>query len=171
MRIRIKDNPVVCGGGTFEWNYRKRLQAIAGEWLIVETEHLFNDQFNCENENPAEHEHGLRVYMSNVAEIEDDVRVMAAKCGYCGLCLHDVPDEDLLTDCPRCYDKAHDGIIGYDTPLAVIDRLRPLWTIENGEQVCIHNRRRVRKIKTPEGVVERPGEPIRVSERTKYKGM
>jgi len=172
MRIQLKKNPVVCGGGSFEFHYRKRLEAIGGEWLEVETEHLFGDQFNCENENPDKHENGLRIYLSNVQDIYADVRPQAATCGYCGLCLHDVPDSDLLSDCPRCFDKAHDGVIGYvENPLCVIDRIRPLWAVLCGEAICIHNKRTRRKIKTPEGEVFTYGQPLKVKERTSYRGM
>lgn len=171
MRIKLVDRPSVSFSSGED--YRKRVLAIGGEWLHVETEHLFNDQFNCENENPAEFENGLRIYQSMVQDIENDVRIGAAKCLYCGLCLLDQDIDDGVIDCPRCYDKIYDGVVSYVqmSHLCVMDRLRPLWTFENGERRCVYNVRPWRKVKTPEGEIQVMGQPRQITERTRYRGL
>ena len=161
MRIRIKDNPVVCGPGADTDKYRKRLKALAGQWLEVETEHCFGDQFNCPPESE-DHENGLRVMLSNVAAVEDDVRPGAVKCLYCGYQQLDTADEDVMSDCPRCAYKAGDGEVAYvNNDLCVMDRIRPLQTMVDGQHQVIYYNRRVRKVKTPEGEVRVYGDERR----------
>jgi hypothetical protein len=65
MKIKIVDNPVVTGGSVVTNNYRKALQALAGQWVEVDTQYLFQDQFNTKE---------LRVMAQNVADIQGDVR-------------------------------------------------------------------------------------------------
>jgi hypothetical protein len=66
MRIRNVDNPVVCGGSLAADTYRKRLAAVAGQELEVDTEYMFKHMFNtvC----------GLGVTENVVAEVIDDIR-------------------------------------------------------------------------------------------------
>ncbi len=63
--------------------FSKMLESVAGTWLEVETEFLFNDQFNTV---PVEGvtEHGLRVMLEDVEEIEGDIRQGVVKCHWCG---------------------------------------------------------------------------------------
>jgi len=75
MQILISKHPVVCGGGRIAADYRKSLEALAGQWVEVETEHLFADQYNTQH---------LRVMGSNVTKVKDDTRLGKMKC-YCGL--------------------------------------------------------------------------------------
>jgi hypothetical protein len=65
MKILIVNNPVVTGGSIVTDNYRKALQALAGQWVEVETQYLFQDQFNTKD---------LRIMSRHVADIQDDVR-------------------------------------------------------------------------------------------------
>ena len=59
------------------------LSAVQGQWLDVETAHLFSDQFNT-GPIPGVSENGLRLMIEDVAEIEDDARIGVHKCGWCG---------------------------------------------------------------------------------------
>ncbi len=72
MRIKIVENPVVTGAGNDK--FRKMMQAVAGQWLEVETDYLFQNQFNTPP-IPGVSENGLRVMAGNVAEIENDARL------------------------------------------------------------------------------------------------
>ena len=49
------------------------LRAVQGQWLEVETDWLFRDQFNTVP-IPGVTENGLRVMVSDIDEVEDDVR-------------------------------------------------------------------------------------------------
>lgn len=62
--------------------YEAMLQQVQGQWLEVETEHLFRDQFNT-GPVPGVSEHGLRLTVADVTEIEDDVRAGVIKCDWC----------------------------------------------------------------------------------------
>jgi hypothetical protein len=62
--------------------FKKMLEAIEGQWLDVETEHLFDDQFNT-GPIPGVSEYGMRIMLNCVADIQDDVRVGVVKCGWC----------------------------------------------------------------------------------------
>ena len=75
MQILISKEPIVCGASNH--SYRESLKALAGQWVDVETEHLFNDQYNVAH---------LRIMGQNVRKVKDDARLGKAKCGYCGLC-------------------------------------------------------------------------------------
>lgn len=60
----------------------KLLQAVEGQWLEVETEHLFRDQFNTKP-IPGVSENGLRLMVEDIDAIEDDVRQGVVKCNWC----------------------------------------------------------------------------------------
>jgi len=64
-----------------EWE--KMLEAIEGQWLEVETEHLFRDQFNTAP-IPGISENGMRIMIEDISEIEDDIRGDVIKCHWCG---------------------------------------------------------------------------------------
>lgn len=151
MRIKIKKNPTVVGGSMYADSYRKRINESSGKWLKVETEHLFADQFNCENENPSKYDYGMRVNISLVEKIEDDVRKNAAKCLYCGICVLDVPNDKILTHCSKCLDKYGADVDG----LIVLDRIRPLLSIIKGKIEVVYPNKQVFKETTPEGVVHK----------------
>lgn len=138
MRIRVKDTLSFRHSADPAW--KKAMSDIQGKWVPVETEHLFGDQFNT----PV-----ARVMIADVEDIENDVRPMAAKCQYCGACFQNVPDEHIGKPCPAC-----DKYPVYD--LAIIDRIRPLLTVENGKTKILYSAQRYRLIKTPEGEVRRP---------------
>lgn len=62
--------------------FSKMLEKVQGQWLEVETDHLFNDQFNTA---PIEGVTalGLRVMHSDVVAIEGDIRHGIKKCYWC----------------------------------------------------------------------------------------
>lgn len=142
MRIKIVDNPVVTGPSIEADKYRKALKSYAGQWLPVETGHLFGDQFNTAPPS------NLRVFIKDVADIEGDVRPAAARCGWCGTTYINVPDTSLGEPCPKCN-------VYPMQELATIDRIRPLVTVENGRPKTIYPAVRQKRIKTPEGDVWR----------------
>jgi hypothetical protein len=89
MKIKIKGNahelyrasnlPL----GSFSDSWYEKLKAIAGMTVVVETKHLFKDQFNTP---PIEgvSKIGMRVMMQSVEEVVDDEREYMLKCTYCG---------------------------------------------------------------------------------------
>lgn len=84
MRILISKEPKF----TDKLDYRKLIQAVAGQWLEVETKYLFNNQYNTK---PTADQlkidpkcSGLRIHDVDVEKIENDARIGKAKCNYCG---------------------------------------------------------------------------------------
>ena len=63
-----------------EW--AKMLRAVEGKWLEVETDHLFDDQFNTAP-IPGVSQNGMRIMIESVSEIEGDVRQGVIKCRWC----------------------------------------------------------------------------------------
>lgn len=63
-----------------EWE--AMLKKIEGQWIEVETEHLFRDQFNTVP-IPGVSEQGMRLMIEDVEEIEGDVRQGVVKCNWC----------------------------------------------------------------------------------------
>lgn len=55
------------------------LNKYAGAWVEIETEHLFNDQYNITLDGV-----GIRIFDADITEIQNDARAGACKCGYCG---------------------------------------------------------------------------------------
>ena len=107
MRVRIRDK-----------EYEKHLKDYAGQWLPVETEHLFGDQFNTGPPSNA------RAHIRNVSDIENDIRPRALKCLYCGLTEHDKDDSEVGKDCPRCEIKYADSPMHIQSQdMMVMDRL------------------------------------------------
>lgn len=58
------------------------LRAVQGQWIEVETDHLFRDQFNTVP-IPGVSDNGLRVMVNDIQAIEDDVRQGVVKCNWC----------------------------------------------------------------------------------------
>lgn len=96
MKLVIKKNAVEvekAHGGYFAKGYLESLSKIAGTTVDVETDHLFQDQYNIVQEN-------LRVFDKVVEEVIDDARTGRARCNYCGL-----HTEAALGYCPFCNRK------------------------------------------------------------------
>ena len=75
------------------------LKAVAGKTLVVETKHLFVDQFNTapiEGVSKA----GMRIMVESVEEVIDDEREYMLKCNYCG----QMSEVSWVTSrrCPHC---------------------------------------------------------------------
>ena len=83
MMIRIRDDAGGRASGLLSPDWKRMMQAIQGQWIEVETDHLFEDQFNTVP-IPGVSESGLRVMESDVAEIRNDARAGKSKCGWCG---------------------------------------------------------------------------------------
>lgn len=75
MKIKIVDTIVGITNSTIKEAYEE----IAGTWVDVETEHLFNNQYNVTTPSGL----GLRVMQKYVEEVENDVRHGKMKCSYC----------------------------------------------------------------------------------------
>jgi hypothetical protein len=75
MKVKIKKNAYIWAG-----NLRDQVKSLEGKWLEVETDYLFNDQYNIKTPN-------IRVYDSMVEAVKDDVREGLGKCKYCGTML------------------------------------------------------------------------------------
>lgn len=61
---------------TQQISWSKSLRKVQGQWLEVETEFLFQDQYNTTS--------GLHIMQKDVVDIEGDVREGKARCGWCG---------------------------------------------------------------------------------------
>jgi hypothetical protein len=81
MKVKIKKNAYVFVGNYNSNGLREVLKKLEGKWLEVETDHLFNDQYNIK-------EPSIRVYDSMIDEVKDDERAGKGKCGYCGKMLN-----------------------------------------------------------------------------------
>jgi hypothetical protein len=142
MRAKISDKPAPYGPGV-DRDWQNWILSLAGQWVDIDTDYVFPQSFN------AIHPETGRVFhlpMKFVQDVENDVRPMVGKCSWCGATFKDVPDERIGEACPKC-----DAWPMQD--LAVVDRLRPLVTVEKGKTKILN--RSKRKIKTPEGDVYR----------------
>jgi hypothetical protein len=115
MKLVIKKNAVECyrkQGGMYSPDYAASLRKIEGTIVDVETDHLFEDQYNIVQEN-------LRVFDYAVESIIDDARIGRQHCQYCGK--HSAINEktpNMSSDaCPKC------GTIGYLTPFKPFERI------------------------------------------------
>ena len=92
-----------------ERRFYEMLQKVDGQWLEVETDYLFSDQFNTVPV-PGVSEQGLRIMAASVVDVEDDARPGKARCQWCGktstdleACSHCGKDEYLTVfkPCPH----------------------------------------------------------------------
>lgn len=105
MRIKIHDDPVglqrarvVCGDFLWPPEFERMMAAVAGQWVEVETNHLFRDQFNTVPV-PGVSELGMRVMERDTVAVEDDERVGTVKCSWCGG--YDGDHDGLCDDCGK----------------------------------------------------------------------
>lgn len=94
MKIRLNDNAASnyfnrCyrnarpdAYGLHNEDYYQKLMSVQGQWLDVDTKHLFDNQFNT---TPIENVsvNGLRIMIEDVVEIENDIRDGVVKCRWC----------------------------------------------------------------------------------------
>lgn len=76
MQIKIKKNAYVFSNDS---KMRDWLIKNEGQWIEVETDYLFANQYNT-----AEY----RIWDSMVEAVRDDARINKGKCGYCGMILN-----------------------------------------------------------------------------------
>lgn len=58
-------------------------KSIIGQWIEVDTLHLFKDQFNTTS-IPNVSTNGLRIHARYVKSIKNDKRIGSCRCNYCG---------------------------------------------------------------------------------------
>lgn len=80
MQVKIKKNAYVFASNYGGNGFRETLQKLEGKWLDVETDFLFNDQYNIKEPN-------IRVYDSMIEAVRNDARNGMGKCKYCGTML------------------------------------------------------------------------------------
>ena len=66
MLVKIKENA-----------YKKDLIPLRGQWVEVDTKHLFNNQYNLKD-------YDLRIFDEDIEAVKDDERKNRVGCGYCG---------------------------------------------------------------------------------------
>lgn len=71
------------------------MRRVDGQVLDVDTKYLFSDQFNT-FPIPNVTKTGLRIFITDVEEILDDLRLGMGTCGYCDKCL---PMEEVFCTC------------------------------------------------------------------------
>lgn len=84
MMILIKDKEFFCQYKPWQ----DAMNAMRGQWVEVETEHLFRNQFNVAT---------ARVMACDIDGVKDDVRPFRKKCNWCGL-----HSAHVVKKCPNC---------------------------------------------------------------------
>lgn len=90
MQIKIKKNAYILSNVSEK---REWLMANEGQWIEVETDYLFKNQYNT-----AEY----KIWDSMVEAVRDDARMNKGKCRYCGTTLNRGEICSKHKDCPRC---------------------------------------------------------------------
>lgn len=98
MKILIAEKIILSGYATPK-QYKDAMEEIAGQWIDVETDHLFENQYNVTTPNGV----GLRIMESQVRGVQDDARTGKQRCNYCGK----ISEYIGLDLCPHC------GYYGY----------------------------------------------------------
>lgn len=81
MFVRIKLNAYVWSSHMNDQaNFRKYLQENEGKLIQVETDYLFNNQYNTPE---------FRLLDSHISEVVNDARIGKGKCKYCGTMLNE----------------------------------------------------------------------------------
>lgn len=67
-------------------NYRKWIEEHKGQWVEVDTDYLFHDQYNTATtvNNSGEMDGGCRLYDTQIDAVRNDARIGKGKCKYCG---------------------------------------------------------------------------------------
>lgn len=102
MKVLIKKT---AGSDYSRDDHNKTLKSIRGQWVNVDTQYLFRDQYNLADYN-------LRIYDRDIDAVQDDERKGLVKCGYCGaqfhsmeaLQAHYVEEEGNAHNCDTCKD-------------------------------------------------------------------
>jgi hypothetical protein len=80
MKALIKKAHKVYGQQARGSKINEWLEENSGQWVEIDTAHLFNDQYNTVD--------GFRIFDSYIDAIEDDERTNKGKCKYCGTMLN-----------------------------------------------------------------------------------
>jgi hypothetical protein len=87
MKVRIKINAYVFTSNNGYTNkLRDWLKEKEGKLIAIDTDHLFNNQYNTRQyiDKAGELQPGFRIYDSMISEIIADERPGKGKCNYCG---------------------------------------------------------------------------------------
>jgi hypothetical protein len=101
MKIKLKEN---AGNEYSKKPYDITLVSLRGQWVDVDTTHVFNDQYNLLNYN-------IRVFDVQIEAVRDDIRESIVQCGYCGkqfnsmdeLNAHYLEEENNAHNCDGCF--------------------------------------------------------------------
>ena len=77
MRVQIKRD--AFAGCRADKEFVAWLEANAGKWFTVDTQHLFNNQYNLKGAR-----NRFRIMDSMVSKVREDAREHYSVCGYCG---------------------------------------------------------------------------------------
>lgn len=75
MQVLLCENADIFAGCQANAEYKKALRENSGKWLEVETEYLFENQYNVSFG---------RIFDNMVAAVRDDARLNMGRCKYCG---------------------------------------------------------------------------------------
>jgi len=91
LKVRLKEN---CHN-KYSGSYAEKLKLINGQWVEIDTEHLFKEQLNTKPIANITNV-GLRIYQNDIEEIVDDERIGRSRCDYCSAW------DDTGKPCPNC---------------------------------------------------------------------
>lgn len=94
MKVKIKIGAYASGNNP---ELTKFLNENAGKFVKVETDYLFNDQYNTAK---------FRLFDSQISEVQNDERINKGKCKYCGK-MHAKNEQDtpqICTEHKECKD-------------------------------------------------------------------
>ena len=115
MEIKIKKNAYVFTNSS---EFKSWLKANEGQYVKVETDHLFNNQYNTEK---------YRIYDSMIESVKNDARQGKGKCKYCGTMLDTSKGQFQCTK----YTMDNPSIIGSHMPVKCSDYDIEWFTPEN----------------------------------------
>ena len=125
MEILLHKKADICACSQDSSEYKKRLKENAGKWIQVETEYLFNDQYNTPFG---------RVFDSMVAAVRNDQRGNMGKCRYCGAMVRRGEEEKHFTEQEK---KSCDGCFWYREKVIDTKTSTEKKRIENGTETTI----------------------------------
>lgn len=128
MLVKIKMN---AGKEYKNDNYNNTLISLRGQWVEIDTTHLFKDQYNLKD-------YDLRVFDTDIEAVKDDERKNRVGCGYCGkqfdsieeLKAHYLEEENKINHCEGCF--------YYQKYIKDTQRTTEKSINENGEEVEKH---------------------------------
>ena len=137
MYIKLKESAFYSGGGCHtqkEWDTIHEniniLNKHLGEFVEVETDFLFNDQYNTTIEG-----HGIRLFDKDITEVVNDKRKGAVKCSYCGKCFASMDEYKAHIEAVK--KEAHNCTNCHWFKPSIVDTIRTkdTETAENGDEI------------------------------------